>query len=186
MWESDIDAAILQSNYGIAPDDWSEERISAATNYIINHDRDGDRDSVSASASASFQALLPNLDEHVDVAPDSIHNGSQKLEIPTMSDINAMREFISDEEYTRLATLRRIRDLAKRNRDDAIRAEQDVAYQASLAADRLKDIEKEKNAIENKEREAREASEASEAREASERQEFLRAKRCQYFTATRN
>jgi hypothetical protein len=182
MWESDIDAAILQSNYGIAPDDWSEERISAATNYIINHADNGEL----------IQDLLPNnIDEDLKTLIPSV---SQKLEIPSQNDINAMKELISDEEYKRLVTLRKIRDSAKSNRDNAIRAEQDAAYQASLEADCLKEIEKKNKARE--EREARERQEFSareelerperEAREARERQEFLRAKRCQYFTATRN
>lgn len=188
MWDSDIDAAILQSNGGIAPDEWSEERTAAAMDYFFN--QDGNHE---GEAAAPFQDILPNIGEDFPpvataaAATTPIPSESQKLEIPSMTDIEAMRDFIPAEEYQRLSTLRRIRDSTKRGRETALRAEQDAAFQASLEADRLKEIEKEKKEREARERQELEAREElerpeREAREARERRDFLRAKRCQHFS----
>jgi hypothetical protein len=155
MWESDIDAAILANCDGIAPDDWSDERTAAAIDFLVKSN------------------------ESVPVVPAS----DPVLDIPSMDDILAMETIIDPVEFERLKTLRQIRDSSKRNRENSTRAElrarQDAEFEASLAADRLKDIEKARKELEEHERPEREAQ------EARERIRFLREQRCAFFTNTK-
>jgi hypothetical protein len=117
--------------------------------------------------------------ESVPVVPAS----DPVLDIPSMDDILAMETIIDPVEFERLKTLRQIRDSSKRNRENSTRAElrarQDAEFEASLAADRLKDIEKARKELEEHERPEREAQ------EARERIRFLREQRCAFFTNTK-
>ena len=155
MWESDIDAAILANCDGIAPDDWSDERTAAAIDFLVKS----------------------NESVHVVPASDPV------LDIPEMTDILAMQSCLEPAEFERLKTLREIRDSVKKTREATTRAElrarQDEEFEASLAADRLKDIEKARKEQEERERPEREAQ------EARERIRFLREQRCAFFTNTK-